>query len=338
MNRVSKEDQVLLMNSLVPCNLCGSSSHRLLFKARDLNWRTTEDEFDVVRCLDCGLIYLNPQPQNIEQYYPKTYGPHKVIDVSNFAVRLSLHKVLPLFYGYPTNKTVSRTPTNRLKYFFSYLKINYKNTYFFYRIPYGSNKKILDVGCGNGKYLLHLKSLGWNASSQLYGLDIPTETLKKLRETEAINIIEGDFLTTDLPENFFDAVTLRHVLEHLPDPSLAIKKVFNILKPGGNLLIAVPNIRSIEALLFREKWHHIDAPRHLYHFSPETLKKLLHNSRFIVEKMLFNKNSSEFVRGLRNYGYNVPKFIEKYMIKNMLKIFMLFGLSGELMCKAVKKQ
>lgn len=145
---------------------------------------------------------------------------------------------------------------------------------------------MLDVGCGNGSYLLGLKSLGWNAREQLYGIDFKSPVLKELQEQEDINTMEGNFIEMDLPENFFDVVTFRHVLEHFSDPSAALKKAYRILKPGGVVLIDVPNFKSIEALfLFKDKWFAIEAPRHLYHFSPETLKGLLNKAGFVEEKI-----------------------------------------------------
>lgn len=320
------------MNKNIFCNICGKNNYKLLFKAKDLLYRTTEEEFQIVRCMNCGLVYINPQPEDMGQYYPESYAPHNV-DM-NIKVNPSLIKTLELFYGYSQKRLDS---IDKIKFIPKYLEVTLKNNYFFYRIPYGSDKKLLDIGCGNGGYLLKLKRLGWDAETQLYGVELPNSALKKLKENERLNIIEGDFMKVDLPENYFDIVTLRHVLEHLSDPLGAMKKVYDILKSDGLVLINAPNFKSVEAFLFKGKYHNIDAPRHLFHFTPESLGKLLDKVGFHVEKLYLKKSPTPFVASLKNYGYHVPKYIKKYVISNMLTVFKLLGFSGEFLCKAYKK-
>jgi len=321
----------------IPCNICGSADCRLLFKVKDLNYRTTDEEFNIVKCRDCGLVCLNPRPEDMGRYYPKDYGPHSPNPEA--VVKEPLRKTLELFYDYPhSGKEINAGITDKLRYLPKFLKIKLKGNSFFFGIPYGKDKRILDVGCGNGSYLLRLKKLGWNAA-QLYGVDLPGENLKRLKEAEGINITEGDFLKAELPLDFFDFVTLNHVLEHFSDPLAAMKKAYKIVKPGGNVLIGIPNFKSMEALLiFKEKWYDLDPPRHLYHFAPKTLKRLLEGAGFTVEKMYFKKCVGRFTMNLKNYGWNVSKSTEKYAISNMLKLFKLFGFSGELLCIAVKKE
>lgn len=325
------------MKQNISCNICGSNDYKLVFTAKDLNYRTTDEEFSIVKCKKCGLVYINPQPINLEQYYPKTYIPYKSIS-TDAVFKLPLRRALELFYGYPGKEFVPENLMTKLRHIHRLLEIKLKDNFFLYRIPYDRTKKILDVGCGNGGYLLSLKSLGWDACTQIYGIDFPNETLRHLRDIEHINIIEGNFFETDLPENFFDVVTLRHVLEHLSTPASALKKVFNILKPGGVVLINVPNFKSIEALLvFKEKWRHIDAPRHLFHFSPKTLKRLLTDTGFSVKHMSLKIASTPFIKSMERCDYHVPKSVEKYIIRTMLKLARLFGFSGEILCSAVKR-
>ncbi|BCB97298.1 hypothetical protein JZK55_22200 [Dissulfurispira thermophila] len=325
------------MKQNISCNICGSNNYKLIFRVKDLNYRTTDEEFSIVKCKKCGLVYINPQPVNLEQYYPKTYIPYNSI-TKDAVFKLPLRKALELFYGYPCKEFVSVNLMAKLRHIHRLFEINSKDNFFLYRIPYNRTKKILDVGCGNGSYLLSLKSLGWDARTQLYGIDFPNETLKYLRDIEHINIIEGNFFETDLPENFFEVVTLRHVLEHFSAPASTLKKIFNILKHGGVVLINVPNFKSIEALLiFKEKWRHIDAPRHLFHFSPKVLKRLLTDAGFSIKHMSLKIASSPFIKSLEHCGYHAPKSVEKYIIKNMLKLAKLFGFSGEILCIAIKK-
>jgi SAM-dependent methyltransferase len=319
----------------VPCNICGCAESRLLFKAKDLNYRVSDEEYNVVKCSSCGLVYLNPRPRNPQQFYPSDYGPHQIAPPKG-SFRDSTRRALQLFYNYPAELCPSFI--GRLERIFKQLELKVREKYFLLTVPYSPSKRILDLGCGNGKYLMSLQSLGWKADTQLYGLDYPNESLRRLRESHGLNIMEGDFLSTDLPIDFFDVVTMKHVLEHFPDPYAVMAKVASILKPGGTVLIEIPNFKSIEALfLLRDKWHHIDAPRHLYHFSPRTLRLLLNRAGFDVEMIRLKKSIRPFSASLAHFGYNVPRLIEKYLICNMLELCRLIGFSGELQCKATKR-
>jgi ubiquinone/menaquinone biosynthesis C-methylase UbiE len=82
----------------------------------------------------------------------------------------------------------------------------------------------------------------------------------------------------DLPSDEFDTVILWHVLEHITDPENLLREVTRILRPGGTLLVAVPNFASVEARWARDKWFHLDVPRHLNHFTPGVLRALLRES------------------------------------------------------------
>lgn len=317
----------------VACNLCGSWESSLVFRAKDLNYKSTDLEFPLVRCRGCGLVFISPRPEDMAPFYPDTYAQHKPNPVVRF--KPSLQKKLSLFYGYPDISGIKGRAWTHLHYF---LELTLKNDFFFFRIPYRRDLRLLDIGCGNGIYLMQLKKLGWDAPTQLFGLEFPNEALPHLRDKEGMTIIEGDLYSEELPEHFFDVVTLRHVIEHFPDPTAALEKVRRTLKPGGQVLILAPNFRSMEALfVFREKWYNIDAPRHLFHYTPATMRKLLEKTGFCVKKMHRKKSIAPVVKSLEHYGYRVPRFVEKSVIPHILTLCKLFGFSEDLLCRAVKK-
>jgi SAM-dependent methyltransferase len=127
---------------------------------------------------------------------------------------------------------------------------------------------------------------------------------------------------------------LQHVLEHINNPAELLKEIFRILKSDGKVVIEVPNYDSLEARLFREKWSAIDAPRHLYLFTPSTLIKLLEQSGFEVERVGFNptpvslSRSIEFLWRKRNHKL-IPKTISKYFAY----LFLPFSLAAALVKK-----
>ncbi len=137
--------------------------------------------------------------------------------------------------------------------------------------------RILDIGCGRGQMLQKMKSMGW----ECFGTEFPGQATSGLPFT----VYEGNLPDLKLPAKSFDAVTLWHVFEHLRDPFSTIEEINRILKPGGVLVISVPNIESLQARIFGENWIHLDLPRHIYHFSPGSLSKALEDKGFIIEEM-----------------------------------------------------
>lgn len=101
-----------------------------------------------------------------------------------------------------------------------------------------------------------------------------------LARAKGIEVRQGDLLNAAFPSESFDVVTLWHVFEHLPEPRNELAEIQRILRPGGLLVIEVPNCGSMGFRFTKEKWYHFDVPRHLQHFTPETMRKLLMAASF----------------------------------------------------------
>ena len=99
-----------------------------------------------------------------------------------------------------------------------------------------------------------------------------------------VNVIAGDFLELDV-EGPFDAVTMWHVLEHLPDPLGAVVRAVDLMRPGGRLVISVPNVDSLQARFGGERWFHLDLPRHLFHFGPRSPSALVERAGLRVVRI-----------------------------------------------------
>lgn len=151
---------------------------------------------------------------------------------------------------------------------------------------------ILDIGCARADFLALMASKGWDVT----GTELDERTEERGRKL-GMDLRAGTLEEIRFPDRRFDAVTLWHVFEHMKDPAWAVGEIRRILKPGGLLVIAVPNIGSWQARLAARHWFHLDPPYHLYHFSAKNLKRLLENSGFeIVRERHF---SLEF----NPYGY-----------------------------------
>lgn len=164
---------------------------------------------------------------------------------------------------------------------------------------------ILDIGAGTGEFLKQAENNDW----EIHGIE-PNEKARELANKK------GVFLTKEigkLTNKKFDVITLWHVLEHLPNLDEEVKKIESLLKPDGTLIIAVPNYKSYDAHFYKEYWAAYDVPRHLWHFSKESMKKLFpKNLKLIsIKPMIFD-------------SFYVSLLSEKYKTGNHLSMRAIF--------------
>ncbi|HEY6062979.1 MAG TPA: class I SAM-dependent methyltransferase, partial [Chitinophagaceae bacterium] len=129
---------------------------------------------------------------------------------------------------------------------------------------------LLDIGSGTGAFVSEMALHGWYAT----GLE-PDEGARQVAKKEYNIELKGMDQFFNLPAGSFDAITLWHVLEHVHELSACIQQLKTLLKKSGKLLIAVPNYTSKDAAIYKEYWAAYDVPRHLYHFSPQSMKVLM---------------------------------------------------------------
>ncbi len=145
-----------------------------------------------------------------------------------------------------------------------------------------NEKNILDVGCGTGDFLLNCKNNGWNVVGVEPSIIAKENAESKLGNNEA-SIIYSDL--SEINSTKFDVITLWHVLEHVPNLENYISKLKSLLKPNGVLVVAVPNFKSYDAKYYKEYWAAYDVPRHLWHFSKNSIQLLFSNVKMHVEKI-----------------------------------------------------
>src|SRR6267378_2623329 len=216
-----------------------------LFPARDF---ITGHDFKVAQCAECGFAVTHPQPgaQDMAAYYPNGY------------------------YG--------ATEDRRFPHIVEKLQ-NALYTLRVREVEAVANKepgRVLDVGCGRGVLLQEFRHRGW----EVQGTELSEAAASYARQTLKIPVEIGDLEAIGFPPNYFDAFTLWHVLEHVANPRALLAEIHRILKPDGVLLVAVPNFGSLEARISKDKWFHLDVPRHVTHFSRATLEQALYESGF----------------------------------------------------------
>ena len=233
-------------NEVIRCGVCGSDRLKLRWRANDRNWQKTTQRFMLMECGSCGVVQTAPRPY-----------------------RDQLHNLYPDVY-YPIGQRSDR-------YFRKYIEAPQIDKVEKIR-RFKTSGRLLDVGCGAGYFMRAARESGFD----VLGLEFSEAAKTAGGERWGLDIIAGEFLDHSFPENQFDVVTLWQVLEHLYDPSEVFKKIIKILRPEGLVVIAVPNIASIQARLFRARWYHLDVPRHLFHYSPRTLRRLMESHGFKI--------------------------------------------------------
>lgn len=140
-----------------------------------------------------------------------------------------------------------------------------------------SGARVLDVGCGRGVVLGPLAERGL----EVHGVELSAAATRGAHPRAEIRIAP-DLRTAGYPDAFFDEVILWHVLEHLPDPRATLMEAHRVLRPGGRLIVAIPNFESWQARWSGADWFHLDLPRHLHHFPLRALRRLLGDLGFEV--------------------------------------------------------
>jgi len=138
--------------------------------------------------------------------------------------------------------------------------------------------RVLDVGCGRGVILGLLADRGF----EVHGVERAASATQGVDARATIRVAPR-LAEAGYPDGYFDEVVIWHVLEHLDDPLGTLREVHRILRPGGRLVVAVPNFSSAQARWSGPAWFHLDAPRHLFHFSLDALRRLLNGTGFAVE-------------------------------------------------------
>lgn len=136
--------------------------------------------------------------------------------------------------------------------------------------PAKAGARVLDIGCGRGDFLLACRRKGW----QVAGVEQDAAPIMEMRRSLDFEVMPLSMLD-DLPDASFDAITMWHVLEHLPDPRRALAQARRLLRPGGSLVVEVPNFASWQARMSPTHWFHLDPPRHLLQFERGTLGAMI---------------------------------------------------------------
>lgn len=234
------------------CPACGSSDLQKIFSVKDHT--VSNESFLIEECKSCSLRFTQdvPDENSIGSYYKS----EEYISHTNTAKGL----VNSLYH-----RVRKRTLKNKRKLIQKATGLR--------------TGKMLDLGCGTGSFVNEMKQGGWEAT----GLEPDPDARKVAKELYSLDITDTGQLY-HLLAGTFDAITLWHVLEHVHDLHGYIEQLKKLLKKNGKLFIAVPNYTSGDAKIYKEHWAAYDVPRHLYHFSPRSVKILVEKHGLKLEQ------------------------------------------------------
>ena len=230
------------------CPACESDSLEHFAVVKD--YSVSQEEFNLVKCPNCGLRITQeqPDPGSIGPYYQsEDYISHS--DTRKGLVNTIYHKVR----SHMLNKKQRLVE------------------------KYARRGSLLDVGTGTGYFINHMQNAGWS----VLGLE-PDEGARTYAQREfGVKVQDIDSLGT-LDTGAYDAITMWHVMEHVHDLNTCVDELHRLLKEDGILVIAVPNPLSADASHYGKFWAAYDVPRHLWHFSPKSMETLLGRHGFDI--------------------------------------------------------
>jgi 2-polyprenyl-3-methyl-5-hydroxy-6-metoxy-1,4-benzoquinol methylase len=205
------------------CPNCAEPSH-LLFRVTDVNRQLSQEQFSYYKCTSCGLIFLRPIPANLGEFYPNEY----------YRIPSSLAELT----------SVAQAQRHKLEVV----------------QQYKTGGQLLEIGPSFGLFAYLAKTAGFQVDT----IEMDAQCCQFLRETVGVNAIQSDDPAKAIQAlGHYDVIALWQVIEHVAEPWELLKRVAEHLMPGGIVVVATPNPSSLQFKLFRSKWVHLDAPRHL---------------------------------------------------------------------------
>jgi len=265
-----------------PCPLCGASGQ--IPYANCTDFMVSKESYTLLRCPSCGVVYtLDPPSETELRRYDKLNLKLKLGDAPK-----SLTEKL---YYHVRSRMLHR-------------KARIIETY-----AYRTSGSLLNYGAKTGFFSHRMERRGWKVTSleryheeRLFSLEMFHHRMIDMSDLD------------NLHAGTFDVITMWHVFEHMHHPHELLDRFYELLRPGGVLVMACPNICSTDAMYYGPYWAAYDVPRHLWHFNPVSLAQLLHRHGFTLmhhERMPYDsfyisilsekqmRHKMAFIRGMR---------------------------------------
>jgi 2-polyprenyl-3-methyl-5-hydroxy-6-metoxy-1,4-benzoquinol methylase len=231
---------------LINCNTCGSNTFSEILKKES----SKSEIFTVVKCDNCNLVQVNPQPtfDEVIKYYSNDY----------FTKRSD--RGYDNYYSDKIKSEIERV-----------FKLNLEDLDFFsWESNLSETKSTIDIGCAAGYFVNFMKNRGWTA----HGIEIAEGPATFGKENLGLNIFQEDFLNWDTNiSNKFDLITLWASIEHLHQPKETLEKIYKHLKPNGRMILSTCRY-GLQAKIKGINWRYLNVPEHLYYYSLNNIIQL----------------------------------------------------------------
>lgn len=307
------------------CPVCGGAARELLQPDLvDNAFFVAPGRWTLYRCMHCRSAYLDPRPN--EASIGKAYGvyyTHSVDGPRTMSDKPGIVRYLKraLTNGYVNSRYgTRRQPASELGVWLAKvlpLRRQKRDAEFRYLPKPRPGQRLLDIGCGNGDFLLNARDAGWD----VVGVDPDPKAVVAAKQ-RGLDVSVGSVELYAGESGCFDAITLSHVLEHLHEPVRFIQTVHRLLKPGGVIFIDTPNIESRGARRWGRNWRGLETPRHLVLFSREGLIGMLQAGGFadIETKRRTAVRQSMYLASLRMQLGKSPDGDQPHRLPAMMRL------------------
>lgn len=276
------------------CPICNSLA--IAYVHNSIDYTVSKKKFSIWECHNCFVRFTQEVPSQLEigsYYKAEAYISHT--DTQKGLINKIYHKVRN--YTLKSKRKLIQHETNQ------------------------SKGNILDIGCGTGAFLNEMKLADWDVA----GLEPDKKASKMASKLYGINTQNPEVLF-QLPKNSYDVITMWHVLEHVHQLHEYIKALHDLIKDNGSIFIAVPNYTSFDASHYEEYWAAYDVPRHLFHFSPQSMETLLNKHGLKLKSIKPMWFDSFYVSMLSQHiKYNRGNIIIAFIIGALSNINALFN-------------
>jgi SAM-dependent methyltransferase len=242
---------------ITSCPLCEKTDFQTIYLAKDMHYGIT-GIFKIVRCTGCSLMFVNPMysDEELGALYPADY------------------------YAYQEH--FSRRRWKEIVKFLLWFRVGTQD------LQFKTPGRMLDLGCGTGWFLRQMRDKGW----EVYGVEINSVAAELGRTKDGLSIVAGTLKHANFPTDYFDYVRANHSFEHISCPGETLDEIHRVLRPGGRLMVGVPNVAGLSAKIFRQYWWHLCAPVHPFTYSVGTLSQFLEKHHFEITKVNYTSDYS----------------------------------------------
>lgn len=277
---------------VMQCLLCGGDGQRVPHMSPE---RTdSRSPSNLRRCSSCELVWLDPRPvsEDVGKLYV-SYATHSPRGNPSWLARVHgtiRDAIIRGAFGYGSSPRCAGHglagwwlgliwPLREMAWV-SLMCLDGRRT-----------GRLLDVGCGDGRFLAMMRGLGWEP----FGIEPDAQAAEVARSSFRVNVTCGTLQQSSFQSEFFDAITLNHVIEHAHDPLQLLRECRRLLRADGKLVLVTPNIESLGFRLFKRSWQPLHLPWHLYLFTLTSMRRILERADFSVNTLRTTARAAQWV-------------------------------------------